>query len=273
MTENGQRPSANGHNSAPDFGAQKKRMRASEHNIELAAFESRLRDAYVRPPAPAVAEAHVEAMLAEAEAIVATAVLEPPASPRQPHSSRWVVARRLTLVPLGVLAIGGGLAVAGVRPPEPLSDAFESVGIDVPGSDARTADDASDGGSSHEDGGAQREAPAESNASGGNVTNGGPTPGATHANPSASEGQKTAEQARNGQTPPDGPGRSEDQPAPQGNGTPPEDPGHPGHGKPDSPPGQSHSSAQQHGGGTVNKPEKPPKTDKPEKTDKEKAEN
>jgi hypothetical protein len=265
MSENGQLPSENGHNPAPDFGAQKERMHASEHDIEVAAFESRLRDAYVRRPAPAVADAHVEAMLAEAEAIAATAVLDTPVSSPQRPRSQWVVARRLALVPLGVLAIGGGLAVAGVRPPEPLSDAFKSVGIDVPGSDDEdsTPDDTDrppeDSGAHEGTGGG-----SPTGSGGENAANDGPTSGANRANENAGEGQKTAEQARSGQTPPDQPGRSEDHPAPQGNGTPPEDPGHTGHGKPDSPPGQSHSSAQENGGGTANKPVKPEKPDKPD---------
>jgi hypothetical protein len=267
MSDNGRRMKDNGHNPVPDFGASEGRMRASEHDIEIAAFESRLRDAYVRPPATAVAEAHVEAMLAEAEAIAATAVLEAPVTPTRRSSSRWVAVRRLALVPLGVLVIGGGLAVAGVRPPEPISDAFESVGINMPGTDEESSDTGSDEKSTddrparHQGDG---ETPAVSGEGGSNATNDGPTPGAERANENAREGQKTAEQARSGQTPPDGPGRSDDHPAPQGNGTPPEDPGHPGEGKPDSPPGQGQSSAQEHGGGTANQPDKPIRPDQDE---------
>jgi hypothetical protein len=160
--------------------------------------------------------------------------------------------------------------VAGVRPPEPISDAFESVGIDVPGTDR---DDSDDGRDTPADDEAARDnsdgdAPAVSGQGGSNATNDGPTPGAEHANPNATEGQKTAEQARSGQTPPDAPGRSEDHPAPQGNGTPPEDPGNLGQGKPDSPPGQSRSSAPEHGGGTANKPVKPVEPVEPVKPDK-----
>jgi hypothetical protein len=267
MSENGHRMSDNGHNPGPGFGASEDRMRASELDTEMAAFEAQLRDAYVRPPAAAVAEAHVAAMLAEADAIAATAVLEAPTTPaRQPHS-RWVAARRLALVPVAVLVAGGGLAVAGVRPPEPISDAFESVGIDVPGSDEEESKAGGEkperaGSGSNDDG----EAPANSSPGAGNSANDGPTPGSEQANPNANEGQKTAEQARSGQTPPDGPGRSDDHPVPQGSGTPPEDPGHPGDGRPDSPPGQSQSSAQEHGGGTANQPDKPLKPD-PDETE------
>jgi hypothetical protein len=266
MSDNGRRLSGNAHNPEPGFGASEGRMRASEHDIEIAAFESRLRDAYVRPPATAVAEAHVAAMLAEADAITATAVIDAHSTPARALRRRWVAVRRLALVPLAVLVAGGGLAVAGVRPPEPLSDAFESVGIDVPGSDKE--DSKSDGDKAERGGSAGNEdgngAPASSSRGTGNSTNDGATPGSEQANPNASEGQKTAEQARSGQTPPDGPGRSDDHPAPQGNGTPPEDPGHPGPGKPDSPPGQAHSSAQEHGGGTANKPDIKPDRDEPE---------
>jgi hypothetical protein len=264
MTDNGDPMSQNGHNPEPDLGASEGWMPASELHTEMTAFEARLKDAYVRAPEAAVAEAHVEAMLAEADAIAATAVLDAPTErlARAPRS-RWVAVRRLALVPLGVLALGGGLAVAGVRPPEPISDAFESVGIDVPGSDEKRSDDGGDGkgGSEAQQGDGQARKTSDSAA---NTTNDGATPGAAPANRNASEGQKTAEQARSGQTPPEGPGRSDDHPAPQGNGTPPEDPGHPGEGKPDSPPGQSHSSASEHGGGIANMPDKPEKV-KPEK--------
>jgi hypothetical protein len=266
MSDDGHGMSDDGHNPEPVFGASERRMRASEHDIDIAAFESRLRDAYVRPPAAAVAEAHLEAMLAEAEAIAATAVIEEPSTPSRAPRSRWVAVRRLALVPLGVLVIGGGLAVAGVRPPEPISDVFEGVGIDVPGSDEKGSKP--DGDQPGREGSARNDdgdgAPAGSSAGDGNSTNDGPTRGSEQANPNANEGQRTAEQARSGQTPPDEPGRSEDQPAPQGSGTPPEDPGHPGHGKPDSPPGQAHSSAQEQGGGTA-KQDKPERPDKPEK--------
>jgi hypothetical protein len=261
MTDNGHPMSQNGHNPGPGLGASKGWMPASELQTEMAAFESRLQDAYVRAP-----EAHVEAILAEADAIAATAVLDAPAErlARAPRS-RWVAVRRLALVPLGVLALGGGLALAGVRPPEPISDAFESVGIDVPGSDEERADDDGDGKARNDEAQSRNgEARSGSDAAGANTTNDGATAGAAQANPNAREGQRTAEQARSGQTPPEGPGRSDDHPAPQGSGTPPEDPGHQGEGKPDSPPGQSHSSAAEHGGGIANKPDKPEKV-KPEK--------
>jgi hypothetical protein len=234
-------------------------MSASELDTDLAAFEGRLREAYVRTPAPAVAEAHIATMLAEAEAIAITAPLDAAAIRSKPaRRSRWVVARRLALAPLAVLVASAGLAVAGVRPPEPISDLFEQVGIDVPGSDEES------------DEGGRSEAPVDRSERGGatgigagdgsgNPSNDGATPGAQHANEKADEGQETAEQARSGDTPPDTPGQSGDHPAPRGNGTPPEDPGQPGDGKPDSPPGQDHSAAQEHGGGVPDDPGKPDK--------------
>jgi hypothetical protein len=271
MTDNGHPLSQNGHNPEPDLGASEDWMPASELQTEMAAFESRLKAAYVRAPEAAVAEAHVEAMLAEADAIAATAVLAEPTErlARAPRS-RWVAVRRLALVPLGVLALGGGLAVAGVRPPEPISDVFESVGIDVPGSDEERSDGAGDGKAIGDEAKQRNGQARETSGSGANTTNDGATPGAAQANPDASEGQETAEQARSGQTPPEGPGRSDDHPAPQGSGTPPEDPGHPGEGKPDSPPGQSHSSAAEHGGGIANMPDNPgkPETDEKDKLEK-----
>ena len=254
--------SENGHNPERGFGANEREMSASELDTDLAAFEGRLRHAFVRTPAPKVADAHLAAMLAEAQAIATTSPLDAATTPSKPtQRSRWILARRLALAPLAVIVAGAGLAVAGVRPPEPISDLFERVGVDVPGSDH----DGSEG--------TQGKAPADSAKRGdgsgevgistgdgaGNPTNDGATPGAQHANEKAAEGQETAEGARSGETPPDTPGRSADHPAPQGNGTPPEDPGHSGEGKPDSPPGQDSSSAQEHGGGVPDKPGKPDK--------------
>jgi hypothetical protein len=156
-----------------------------------------------------------------------------------------------------------------VRPPEPISDLFERAGVDVPGSDHEGDDDTrgeapadrGDGGDGGERGDQSGEIGVGPGDGATNTSNDGATPGAQKANEKSAEGQETAEQARSGETPPEGPGRSDDHPAPQGNGTPPEDPGHEGHGKPDSPPGQSERSAAEYGGGTANKPDK----DKPEK--------
>jgi hypothetical protein len=256
--------SENGRNPEREYGASEEQMRASESDSDLTAFEGRVRDAYVRSPAPAVAQAHLTAMLAEAQAIAATASLETETMPsKRTPRNRWVLARRLALAPLAVLVAGAGLAVAGVRPPEPISDLFERVGVDVPGSDHEGAD--ADKGDKAPAGRDERgdgsDGAGIGAADGGNPTNDGPTPGARHANEKADGGQETAEQARSGDAPPDAPGRSDDHPAPQGNGTPPEDPGHEGHGKPDSPPGQSRSSGQEPGGGTANQPDKPNKPD------------
>src|SRR5919106_4088327 len=253
--------SENGSNPEQGFGAMGEEMLTSERDKDLAAFEGRLRDAFVRAPAPAVAQEHLAAMLAEAEAVATTARLETPVAPQRTPRNRWIVVRRLALVPLAVLVAGAGLAVAGVRPPEPISDLFERAGIDVPGSDDE-GDDGARGQAPADRGerGDQGGEPAIDTGDGAtNTSNDGATPGAKHANENATEGQKTAEQARSGETPPDGPGRSDDHPAPQGNGTPPEDPGNPGAGKPDSPPGQSHSSAEEHGGGIPDEPGKPDK--------------
>jgi hypothetical protein len=244
----------NGRNPEQDFGAMEDEMQTSDLDREMAAFEGQIREAFVRAPAATVAEAHLTAMLAEAEAVATTAPLPVSATPRPPRRNGWVVVRRLALVPLAVLVAGAGMAVAGVRPPEPISDLFERAGVNVPGSD----DEGDDGGRGEApadrgergEGGAQSgETAIETGDGATNTTNDGPTPGAQRANENAAEGQRTAEQARSGETPPDTPGRSDDHPAPQGTGTPPEDPGHPGQGKPDSPPGQSRSSTPGQGGG------------------------
>jgi hypothetical protein len=264
--------SENGRNPGQGSGAMEEEMRISDLDSDMAAFESQIRDEFVRPPSTAVAEAHLTAMLAAAEAVATTDPLVP-ARPKRTRRNGWVVVRRLALVPLAVLVAGAGMAVAGVRPPEPISDLFERAGVDVPGSDeegddrgrgetpsepAEPAEPADRGERSDQTG----ETAIETGERATNTSNDGPTPGAQRANENAAEGQRTAEQARSGQTPPDMPGHSEDHPTPQGSGTPPEDPGHQGHGEPDSPPGQSRSSTQSQGGGTDK--EKPVKV-KPDK--------
>ncbi len=241
--------SDNGHNPGHPFDAQGKEMSLLGPEPELAEFARDVRAAFVRPLHPSVSERHVAAMLVEAErmpmATAGDAVSAQRLRPRTPAPRGWLIARRLAVVALATFGLGAGLALAGVRPPEPISDALEGLGVDVPGSDedsGQAGDKRSRGHArERESSSAGETAPAAS--SGGNSANDGETPGAGHANENASEGQRTATQARSGETPPEAPGQSDTQPQPSGNGTPPEDPGSSEiapKGKPDSPPGEGH---------------------------------
>jgi hypothetical protein len=125
-----------------------------------------------------------------------------------------------------------GLAVAGVRPPEPYSDIYEAVGFDVPGSD----DPSEQQGSNREDASTTPEVGNAPGANGAGEDRPGRRQGQQPGHPSE-EGQKTAEQARSGSTPPTDPGRSELHPVPPGLG--PDADGPPGRSQSADPPGKS----------------------------------
>jgi hypothetical protein len=124
-----------------DFDALGEGMDSSGQS-ELAAVGRAVRAVYVEDPAPEVAEAHIAAILAEAERVTAagadlTGVA--PARPRRPRG-RGVLAIRLAAVVASAFVASAGLAIAGVRPPEPFSDVLEGLGFDVPGSDYQSRD-------------------------------------------------------------------------------------------------------------------------------------
>lgn len=260
--------SENGHNPVNGSSASGSEMWLRRSDEELAVFANDLRDAFVRPAAPEVAERHITAMVAEAERAAvlgsAHASRAPQAQFKRPARSRWALTARLAAIPAAIVMATAGLALAGVRPPEPVSDVLERAGVDVPGSDA---DSKQDGGRTED----ESTAPAgEAEAQGTEGTapvnesepNTGATPGAERANERAAEGQETAEQARNGQTPPDTPGQSGEHPQPQGQGTPPQDPGNSenaGQGKPESPPGADQRAERGSASAHSNAPEEPPK--------------
>lgn len=218
---------------------------------ELDAFARETRQAFVRPIAPEVAERHLAAIALEARQTVLTVA---PSATRRPTvrrpvaRTRWGLVRPVAVAALAALLAITGLVVADVRPPEPVSDALEELGIDVPGSDRETGGDtrnpADDGRAGEAPAsGAPDEAP--SRAANGNPANDGATPGARHANENASEGQETAAQARSGEVPPDSPGRSAEHPPPASAG-PPDDPVPPEQAPqslPESVPAPGHSSA------------------------------
>jgi hypothetical protein len=183
-------------------------MHSSEH-AELAAIGRAVRAAYVEEPPVAIADAHISAILAEAERVAAAGadrVAAPDA--RRPR----VVVFRLAAVVASAFVASAGLALAGVRPPEPVSDLFEGIGIDVPGSDEST-DEATPTGP---DGATQGRAPGarEDDGPASEEPAGGDERRSTQGDSASSEGQATAQEAQNGGAPPNEPGRSEDHPDP-----------------------------------------------------------
>jgi hypothetical protein len=231
---------ANGHNPEPPTGAYPKDMPVTELDPSLRPFANELRAALLVAPAPEVADAQIEAMLAEARAMP-TVELRPAR-----RAGRLAVLRLAVAGAAGLVALTAGLAIADVRPPEPISDALEAVGVNVPGSDDDDAvpsagpagEEALPAHGGHESGGGATDGaqPAAAEAQGGEPAADDQHRGdgrSRHAGGPAdnsAEGQETAEQAQGGATPPSEPGRSEDHPAP-----PPQAESHP------SPPPQSES--------------------------------
>lgn len=195
----------------------------SSGNSELAAVGRAVRAVYVREPAPEVAEAHIAAILAEAERVVAEGADRAAAAPTR---SRWFGRRgaltiRLAAVVASAFVASAGLAIAGVRPPEPFSDLFEGLGFNVPGSDQSSADEQgppTGEGSEADDRGGSESAPETSARDGSPQASGGDSDairGEQRSDEGAEasfEGQETAADAQAGSTSPSQPGRSEDQP-------------------------------------------------------------
>ena len=196
-------------------------MRPAHPDTELALLGEAVRRLYVEVPPADLAERHVAAMLAEAERVAASGAAPTPEAGRALRR-RGVPVLRLASVIGAAFVATAGLAVAGVRPPEPFSDLYEAVGFDVPGSDGGDSDAAAKKDGNRGDHGsstAEQSQPAAGSASQGSAAADEPgrRQGQQPGHPSA-EGQETAAQAQSGQTPPTDPGRSEDHPAPQGAG-------------------------------------------------------
>jgi hypothetical protein len=225
-------------------------MRTTHAETELATVGAAIRDAYVEAPPAEVAERHIAAMLAEAERIAAEAL--PPTAARLPR--RRIPVFRLAAVVGASFIATAGLAVAGVRPPEPFSDLYEAVGFDIPGNDGGTQESGKGGDAGRGSGGPGSK-PAGASVTGaeqGQQTSANQQDGkpgrrqGQQPGHSSEEGQETAEEARSGSTPPTDPGRSEDHPAPQpvgpdGNGAPGQS--GTGAGAPDHSQGSSRSAA------------------------------
>jgi hypothetical protein len=99
-------------------------------------FEEALRRAFLEPPSPAAEESHLTRMAAaDADSRVAATKPTPsagpvPASPLVPARVR--LAALLAALVLALPVMFAGLALAGVRLPDAIDSAFESVGIDLP---------------------------------------------------------------------------------------------------------------------------------------------
>lgn len=216
----------------------------------LRRFAGELRTTLLVAPSPELAEAQVAEMLTEARPgpPSATAVATPITRRR-----RRPLLRLAVVAAAGLAVLTGGLAVAGVRPPEPISDLLEGIGVDVPGSDSERTHEARKAAEPTEPHGSSSEhragdaAAGEGNGSpadqghraedhGGHENRNGGGPGANGNGEQASaEGQETAAEASGGQTPPSEPGNSENHPAPQGQGGQGAPPAH-SHGTPPSGP-------------------------------------
>jgi hypothetical protein len=272
---------------APDGG--------DELTVELAAVASAVRAAFVRTPSPEIAERHIAAMVAEADRIArlegrqfaaagrhgfdsspAAAGESAKASVRRPPTRRGrFVSLRLAAVGLAALLAMSGLAIAGVRPPEPIADGLEALGLNVPGddgaergappagSDARPpAQDGSASGEASEDGPARQPArEADVGASPDERTPAREPRPSEQGEDASADGQETAAQAQSGTTPPPEPGQSEAHSQGQG---PPQDPGGAGAqstpGLPTAPPGASAetpATASPHGGPALGNPSPP----------------
>ena len=188
---------------------------------ELAAVGHAIRAAYLGEPEPEVTETHLAAILAEAERVTAAGARPAAAIPagRFHFGGRRGLAFRLVAVVASAFIASAGLAIAGVRPPEPMGELFERIGFDVSGSDHGDAvhPRQSRGGGAHageEDSGApggraENAVPRSAPGEGGAVAQ-----SSNQGMDASSEGRETAEQAQSGATPPTEPGRSESHPTP-----------------------------------------------------------
>lgn len=273
---------SNGHNPATGDGAYPYEMADLQLDPMLREFAGELRGALLVAPPPERAEAQLAAILAEVRTMPAAEATTRPARRR-----RAPLLRLAAVAAAGLVALTGGLAVAGVRPPEPVSDLLESLGVDVPGSDAgegsapaaapageRARPDAESEGSngagasaaSAPDGsagsaqGAQgspgdRRGNAHANGNGDANGNAGnqAAAGQAHGNgaEASAEGQETAAEAQSGETPPSEPGNSENAHSQGGGASQAAPPTHSQGTPPSEPqadaPGQSGTSGNPHG--------------------------
>jgi hypothetical protein len=276
-TRDGDEPDCNGRNPRSVWGASEEEMGllagidadaeylvrgepprgADPELVELAALMRELGTTYARPPAEAVGEQHLAAIVAEAAAVSAGSAVAvgrdgaqavtriPPARRGRTH------AFRLAAAGLATLLAATGLAVAGVKPPAPVDDVLQRIGIGGEeaakpsggGSEVPSRGEASETPASND---ARRDGAARTGGGGGEARGGDRSRsgarGAGQGEPGAeargderksatgtinsAPGRATADEARTGQTPPQSPGRSGDH-APETAG-PPATPGSPG---------------------------------------------
>jgi hypothetical protein len=242
--------SDNGRNPDRREGAFEGEMAEWELERNLGGFAAEMRGALMQAPDHETTERHLRAMLAAAEA-------PPTAQATVAHRGRpRLAALRIAAVAgASVVALSAGLAIAGVRPPEPISDMLESMGVDVPGSDAASSEEsappANPGGEAGGSGGPASKAAGEGSRAGGERRADERSHGRRGEEASA-EGQETAAEASSGGAPPSSPGASD--------ATPPQDPGRPAdpgsqsqvqgppleppaQGRPEAPPGAAQSEA------------------------------
>ena len=192
-------------------------METSE-NTELAAVGRELRAVFVADPDPELTEAHLAAILAEAERVAAAGAERASTATSRGRrlAPRPALALRLAAVVASAFVASAGLALAGVRPPEPFSDLFEGIGFDVPGSDRANSDSPGAPGdtSAVEQLGSGRTDGADASQAGGRTAGvDGVDQRTAQGEEASAEGQATAEDARDDGGPPREPGRSEDHPA------------------------------------------------------------
>ena len=127
--------SANGANGDGAANTHPDEIAASAERGALIAFERQVRAAFLRPPSRELAERHIEAMLAEARLSGERRGAPQHSSPRRAPRRAAGLALRLAALALTAFGLSAGLALAGVRPPEPIADVLEAGGIEVPGQD------------------------------------------------------------------------------------------------------------------------------------------
>ena len=166
-------------------------MRLQRHDAETMPerFEEALRDAFLEAPPAAAEERHLAMIQAEGDARTA------PTKPSVPARIRLaaVVAAAVLALPIAF----AGLAFAGVRLPEPVDSAFETVGIDLPNQGG--SEDDGDGDEAGEGDGSSRaesEAEAEPATGTGGDGEGGSGKARTDSGNAGSAGEGTGDSTR-----------------------------------------------------------------------------
>lgn len=126
------------HSNSDSLTSLRDRPVADSGAFHLAAFAHELRDLGRVEPDPAVASSHLAQMRAAAQA---SETRVPAAPPRTSVADRGRIARRAALGAVSIPLVASGLAVAGVDLPDPASDAFEAIGIELPNQSSNAQSD------------------------------------------------------------------------------------------------------------------------------------